>query len=694
MTEPKKKKATPAKYDSDSIETLRFPDTIRRNPAMYIGGTDGYGIFVCVREALDNSADEYLAGRNTSVGLVAEKDGSFWIQDSGSGIPQGIKKFELEVNGKMVISKMPTMQAIFGELHTSGKFKSEAYKVSIGSHGVGVKGTNATSDYFEVWSCFKGDWFSIAFKKGKLTQPVQKCKAPKSPFTGKVLDKGTLIHFKPDQTIFTEKTFPPAMAHQWAEVQSYLNPGFKIALKFGDKPGTIYHSKNGPKDYIQARLTKLGATAEADMFDSNTELAAVVVAFSNTEGFELQGFTNGLANVQGGKHVDSVANALYKAIQEYAGPKQKFSAFDFRDGMIGIVNARLHKAQFSSQDKAKLSDPRMGEPFQEVIRADAEAFFKKNKALAKRLCDRATKIGELKDKFKNNKVFTKALNDLKRHGMPANFAPAHSSVPVKDRELIILEGASAAGPLRQVRERHQAILPLKGKILNVTKAKASKALVSKDILNIMGALGYDPKAEDPMEKLQVGRVIQLADPDPDGRHINCLLQAFFMKYLPGMYERGMLFIADAPEFYAISKDQIFVGDSLSQVQKKLDKAGVKAKVCHVKGWGEVDAQVVKKWAVDPDTRKLTKMEPLSAEDMKIFGSLMGAADLDDSEKAEKPKRGKKAAETGVAQKIADAAKAPNKFERRSKTQRDGEREDAATAKKSKKAVKKPKGKRS
>lgn len=643
-----------SKYDSDSIETLRFPDTIRRNPAMYIGGTDEYGVFVCVRETLDNSADEFLAGRNTSVGLVMDKDGSFWVQDAGSGIPQGTKKFDVEVNGKTVTSTMPTMQAVFGELHTSGKFKSEAYKVSIGSHGVGVKGTNATAEFFEVWTCFKGTWYGIAFKKGKLTSPVQKCKAPKSPFSGKTLTEGTLIHFKPDPSIFTAKSFPPAMAVEWAEVQSFLNPGFKIAVKVKDKV-KVFVSKDGPKEYINQRLTKLNGVAEPTLFESNTDLASVVVAFSNVDGFEIQGFTNGLANVQGGKHVDSVANALYKSVLPYAGAKQKFNAFDFRDGLIGIVNARLHKAQFSSQDKAKLSDPRMGDAFQAIISADCDKFFKDNKALAKRLCERATKIGVLKDKFKNNKAVAKALNDIKRHGMPAIYVPAHSSVPVKDRELFILEGDSAAGPLKQVRERHQAILPLRGKILNVNRASTAKALISKDILNILGAIGFDPKADDPLSKLQVGRVILLADPDPDGHHINCLLLTLFLRYMPGMFERGMIYIADAPEFYAIHKDQIFVGDKLSVVQKKLAEAKVNVEVSHVKGWGEVDPQVVKTWVVDP-TRKLIKIETVTASDKSVFNALMGADDPD--EKPKKGKKGKKAADVeDVAEKPKKAKKA-------------------------------------
>jgi DNA gyrase subunit B len=612
-------------YNSDSIETLRGLESVRKNPAMYIGGTDGYGIFVCLRELLDNAADEYLAGRNKSVGTFIDSDGSYWVQDGGSGIPQGIKKFEVEVNGKMVGTKMPTMQSVFSELHTSGKFKSDAYKVSIGSHGVGVKGTNATSDYFEVWTCYQDKWYGIKFKKGKLVSPVGPAKAPKSPITGKPMTKGTLIHFKPDNTIFTAKSFPASMLVEWSEVQSYLNPGFQIVVKAKDKIKS-YLSKEGPKDYIKARLAKLQAEAEPDMFECQNDLAAIVVAFSNVDGFELRGFTNGLSNSQGGKHVDSVANALFNALKPYAGSKQAFTAHDFRDGLIGIVNAKLHKAQFSSQDKAKLTDPRMGKEFEEIIQKDAEKFFKSNKAMAKRLCERATKLNDLKNKFKNSKAVATALNKVKRSGLPPNFAPAHKSVPAKDRELIIVEGASAAGPLRQVREKHQALLPLKGKILNCQRASSDKALLSKDILNILGAMGFDPKAEDPLAKLQIGRIICLADPDPDGRHINCLLLTLFKTYLPGMFERGMIYVADTPEFYAIHKDQIFVGEKLSEVRTKLDKAKVKADIFHVKGWGEVDAQVVKKWVVDKETRKLIKLNAMTPEDKTVFSRLMGAKD--------------------------------------------------------------------
>jgi len=613
------------KYTSESIQTLHGLDTVRANAAMYIGGTDAHGLFVILRELLDNAVDEHLAGRNDHVGVVFCEDKSIWVVDSGHGIPQGVKRFETEVNGKMVKNSMPTMQSVFGVLHTSGKFKTEAYAVSIGSHGVGVKGTNATSEFFEVFTCYEGKWYTVSFKKGKLVNPVSPCKAPKNPATGKPAVKGTLIHYKPDPTIFTVKSFPPSMLMEWAEVMAYLNPGFKIQISAKGKTKTFF-TKEGPKEYIRKRLETAKAEAEADMFEFSNELATVIVAFSNVDGFEVRGYTNGLSNSQGGKHVDSVASALFKALQPHKGAKQEFTIHDFKDGLIGIVNAKLHKAQFSSQDKAKLTDVRMGAEFQAMVEAAAKKFFNGNKAMAKRLCDRAGKIAELKGKFKASKAVATELNKVKRQGPPPNYAPPHKTVPVRDRILLICEGDSAAGGLKKVREPRHGILPLKGKILNVSRATGDKALLSRDVLNILAAIGFDPKHEDPLKKLTVGMIVYFADADPDGLHINSLLNALSARYLPGLYEQGLVYVANMPEFYAIKGTQLFTGSTLSEVQAKLAKAKVKTDVLHAKGWGEVDPEVLKVLALDDATARRIRIKPVSEDERSKYLAFMRGSD--------------------------------------------------------------------
>lgn len=502
-------------YSSSSIETLRFPAAIRNNCSMYLGSTDEHGRWLIARELLDNGLDEYLAGRNKGVIFVECKDGSYWVLDFGAGIPQGFKTFDVNVNGKIIKNKMPTMQAIFSELHTSGKFRSEAYKVSIGTHGVGAKGTNATSDFFNVYTKFEGQWYSIKFEKGILTQPVKEIKTPKGP-TGKPLKRGTAIHFKPDATIFSGKSnIDLKFAHQWAEITSYLNPGFTVMILDKNGKSKKYLSQDGPVEYVDKILSDLKANAEQSKFVFHNELCDAVIAFSNAEGLNIRGYTNGLFNSQGGKHVDSVCNAIVNTLKTYAKKKQTISAYDVKEGLVGIVNMKLHKAEFSSQDKSRLTDLRAGKDFEELMTKEFETFFRKNKSLAMRLCEKASKLSELRSQFKASKKVVQALNAVKRKGMPAKYSPYDSRTKIEDRELLIVEGESASGGLREKRKPWQALCPLKGKISNSFK-NGQKTLESEEVLMILGALGFDPKADDPLKKLQIEKVICLADPDPDG----------------------------------------------------------------------------------------------------------------------------------------------------------------------------------
>ena len=612
------------KYDSSSIDTLKFPDIIRKNVAMYLGSSDEHGRWLIARELLDNGLDEALAGRNTAVALLEMKDGSYWVLDNGAGIPQGTKVTTININGKQVKSKMPTMQAIFSELHTSGKYRSEAYKVSVGSHGVGAKGTNATSDFFEVYTCFESKWYSIKFAKGILTEPVtQLAKAPKGP-TGKPLKKGTAIHFKPDATIFNGKSsIDLKFAHQWAEITSYLTPGFTVLIV--DKKGkqTKYYSKEGPSEYVTKILQQLKAEVEQQRFTFKNELCDIVVAFSNAEGLNIRGYTNGLFNSQGGKHVDSVCNAILIALKPFAKKKQTLSGYDVKEGLVGIVNMKLHKAEFSSQDKARLTDLRAGKEFEELLTDQFNKFFKSNKALAMRLCEKASKLGALRSQFKASKKVVQALNQVKRKGMPSKYAPYDSRTKIQDRELLIVEGESASGGLREKRKPYQALCPLRGKISNAAK-NGQKTLESEEVIMILGALGFDPKVDDPLKKLQIQRIICLADPDPDGCHINSLLLTLFYKYLPQLFNEGRIYVADVPELYAQYKDQLIMGESLSEVQTKLAKlkAPKSTPIHHIKGWGEIDASLMEVLAVNSETRKLIQIKPIEHRDNVEFVACM------------------------------------------------------------------------
>lgn len=806
-------KSPSIEYSSEHIETLRFPDDIRANPGMYISSVDASGLWVTVREPLDNAIDEHVAGRGQSVVLHIDEDGSYWVLDDADGIPQGIKTHKQHINGKDVLIKTPTMQAIFAELHTSGKFRSDAYKVSRGTHGIGVKATNATAEYLEVFTCYKKKWYTIAFKKGVLKTPVKECKAPVR-WDGKKVAKGTLIHFKPDATLFTVKSFPKSVAVEWAELATYLTPGFKVTLssKVGSRD---FYSEKGPTEYIEKTMEKLGCAGERVMFQYNSELADVIVAFTNYDGFKVTGYTNGLSQSSGGKHIESVTGALYAALKPWIKTKKitrdkkkvevpAFREADLKEGLVGLVNMYLHKATFSSQDKAKLSDDRAGAPFEAMLEVAATAFFKENKALAQRIADRATKMNELKSKFTMSKAAASKLNSLRRNGLPAKYAAWDSRTKVEDRELFIVEGDSAGGTVKAARFPYQAVLPLKGKIMNALKDVNGKTLESEEILNILAAIGFDVNATDPYAKLAAGKIILLADPDPDGPfvadtmidckfdndgdlgaerntvtiakllhhtlngntfrvpvwtgteqiwapatahlvrnvstlvaleiagtkyrvsedhkwlvhatppamrgrpstesrfpglvfvraadlkigdrvfmpaangsrsaaecdkwtkhgfapvskmrvqklgepwpvycltvpnhhsfilpsgvvssncHINSLLLTLFYRYLPDLFERGMVFVANTPEFYAIYKEQLALGDTLSAAQEKLKALGAPASttVHHIKGWGEIDESLMRLLAMDPQTRRLIKIGAIENEDRVDFVRLM------------------------------------------------------------------------
>lgn len=622
------------KYDSSSIDVQGGLSGLRKNASMYLGDTGVGGFFKSIGEILDNALDEYLAGRNKAVRLHIDSDGSYWVLDQGSGIPQGIKEVHMHVNGKDIVNKLPTMQAVFGELHTSGKYRSEAYKISIGTHGIGSKGTNATSEYFDVVTFYKGSWYSVGFKAGKLTSIVQKLKkAPKGP-DGTQLKLGTCIHFKPDPKIFSVSKFPPSMISEWAEITSYLNPKFTIVVSSA-KGKKQWMSKRGPIEYVEKRIEKLkAAQLSTTLYEYKSALADVVIAFTTAEGSEIRGFTNGLSNSEGGTHVDSTTEALYKGLcvavakmgkeklvytkpkKGEKGKKTVFKAADFKEGLVGLINAKLHKAAYSSQNKAKLTDDRMAKDFADVLVKDTETFFTKNKKLALQLVERATKLAALKFNFAKSKKLVSELGVLKRKGMPINYVPANKSAKPHERELYIVEGDSAGGPAKSARFPWQAILPIKGKISNAIKMKGDKALESEDVIHILAAIDFDAKAKSPCDKLGVGKIIILADPDVDGGHIEALLLGLFYKYLPETFAKGMIYLAKTPEFYAIHNGNLYLDSGVQSLRKQLNAAGVPKSVPtpHIKGWGEIDPVLMRVLAMDPETRTLIQIEPLKPED--------------------------------------------------------------------------------
>lgn len=359
------------------------------------------------------------------------------------------------------------------------------------SHGCGSKGSNATSEFFHVKTCYQGKWYEIEFKQGHLTIPVRECQQP--IYRGKPLQKGTMIHFKHDKQIFGTTGIDFKLAESWAEITSYLNPGFHVTLQ--DKHNNIrtYYSEQGPSEYVEKLIDQLHAQREEQLFTFKNELCDIVVAFSNAENCNVRGYTNGLYNSDGGKHVDSVCQALFNVVKDFAKSKQTVQLQDFKEGLVGIINMHLHKAEFSSQDKLKLTDERAGDSLRQQIQVEADKFFKKNKELALRLCEKSSKLSELRSQFKASKKMIAALNQAKKRGMPAKYSPFDSKTKVEDRELLIVEGLSAAGGLRQVRKPYQSLYPIRGKCIHPeTEILTNIGLVKvKDIKDNFIGYQYD-----------------------------------------------------------------------------------------------------------------------------------------------------------------------------------------------------------
>lgn len=513
-------------YSADDIKHLSPRDAVQKKTSMYIGATDEHGLFTIVREVADNILDEALGGHCTTGIIVAKGDMEFWIADNGRGMPTGMMTVEDSVSGSK--SKIPALQAITSLLHAGGKIdaSSKAYAKSRGSHAIGQKTTNFLSHYFHVTTFSSpGEgkpkaWYKIEYTDGKLTKPMYKCEAPTNPVNNVALKKGTVVEFKANTKFFSAKVFAGSMLVEYLKNSTYFTPGFTWALhvvKTGKT--TKFHSENGPLDYIndyKASLGEVSSIKEDCIFTVSGESFDVVLDFTSAEGAHLRGFTNGLYNSDGGTHVQSTVSAIVKAIAPFMKKTHSFGAAELKEGLVGLINAKLSSPRFTSQVKVKLDDDRMGTEVQSELVDALAKFFKKNKALAEAICERCSKLKDLRTKFLASKAVVTALNKTRSKGFPAKALSSPNCKP-EERELYIVEGDSAKGPVTATRnEYYQEALPIRGKITNAHRAKPAKFFASEEVIDILAMIGFDPKNPDPLAKLRVGKIIFLTDADADG----------------------------------------------------------------------------------------------------------------------------------------------------------------------------------
>ncbi len=546
-------------YGADQIQVLEGLDAVRKRPGMYIGGTGLNALHHLVYEVVDNSIDEAMAGHASFVDVTIQPDGSCTVVDDGRGIPvEPMKHEDPNLNGR------PAVEIVLTKLHAGGKFQQEgsAYKVSGGLHGVGVSCVNALSDYLTCEVYRDGKVHTIGFERGRVSSPLA--------YVGLIPDmavrkRGTSVTFRPDPEIFPETTFDATTLCNRLRELAYLNPGVRI--RFTDErvsaDGTIrsedFRAENGLPEYVQYLMsgkTEVSAPVYFRREDAEASLVAEV-AMQYHDGYNesVLGFANNIFNKDGGTHVAGFKVALTRALNTYARKagiiKEKDpvpTGEDLREGLVAIVSVKLPNPTFNNQPKERLLNPEIESFVATTVNQGLDTWLEEHPAEAKRLCMKGIVAAQAREAARKARELTRRKSGLDGGGMPAKLRDCRTR-NVEESELFLVEGDSAGGSAQQGRNvETQAILPLKGKILNVEKARVDKMLAFEEIRTLIAALKVGIGAEVDLARLRYGKIIIMTDADVDGSHIRSLLLTFFFRQMRELLDRGHIYIAQPPLF--------------------------------------------------------------------------------------------------------------------------------------------------
>jgi DNA gyrase subunit B len=528
-------------YTEDNIKVLEGLEAVRKRPSMYIGNVDIAGLHHLVYEVVDNSIDEAMAGFCNQIDVTVHTDNSISVLDNGRGIPVGIHKKE----------QIPAVEVVMTKLHAGGKFDDHSYKVSGGLHGVGVSVVNALSSLLTIEIYSDGKIYHQTYKRGKKNSELTE--------TGKTLIRGTKVHFIPDAEIFTTTVFIYETLVRRLRELAFLNKGIKITIEdersdtkeeFQYKGGIIEFV-----EYINRRRTALHKPIFIEGVKNDVQIE-VAIQYNDTYIEKLFSFANNINTVEGGFHLIGFKAGLTRSINQYGAngnlPKNlqaKISGDDVREGLTAIISVRIPQPQFEGQTKTKLGNSEVKGLVESLLNEKLSAFFEENPAVARKIIAKGVDAARARDAAKRARDIARSKGALLDATLPGKLAECQVSDPAL-RELFIVEGDSAGGSAKQGRDRKfQAILPLKGKILNVEKARFDKILRSEEIKNIFTALGTGVGTEEyNIDKIRYHKVIIMTDADVDGSHIRTLLLTFFYRQMPGIVENGYLYIAQPPLF--------------------------------------------------------------------------------------------------------------------------------------------------
>ncbi|MDR3091946.1 MAG: DNA topoisomerase (ATP-hydrolyzing) subunit B [Clostridiales bacterium] len=608
-------------YDGSQIQVLEGLEAVRKRPGMYIGSTSARGLHHLVYEIVDNAVDEALAGFCSQVDVTVHEDGTVSVRDDGRGIP-------VDIQPQRGIS---AATVVFTVLHAGGKFGGGGYKISGGLHGVGASVVNALSEWTEVLIYKEGKAYELKFSRGDIVRDLTE--------TGETSETGTYVRFKPDAEIFDETIFDFDTLRRHMRETAFLTKGLKINLTdLRETPARekTYHYEGGIKQFVEyLNASKTSAHDKVFYAEAQTEGCLVEAAFQYNDGFleNVHSFANNINTPEGGTHLAGFRAAMTKTINDY-GRKynlikendKNLSGDDVREGLTAIISVKLPDPQFEGQTKAKLGNAEARSAVESVVSEQLQYFLEENPATAKIILEKGLVASRARDAAKKARELVRRKSALDGARMPGKLADCSEKDP-KLCEIFLVEGDSAGGSAKGARTpKTQAILPLRGKILNVEKTRLDKILANEEIRSMITAFGTGIHDDFDISRLRYDKIVLMTDADVDGAHIRTLLLTFIYRFLTPLIEEGKIYVAQPP-LYKVEKGTkvyyAYLEDELERILSEVGREGIKP-IQRYKGLGEMDAEQLWETTMNPETRILRQVEledAIAADE--VFSCLMG-----------------------------------------------------------------------
>jgi DNA gyrase subunit B len=617
----------PKKYDAGQIQVLKGLEAVRKRPGMYIGSTSERGLHHLVYEVVDNSIDEALVGYADTIRVAIHQDNSITVEDNGRGIPVDIHPTE----------KIPGLELALTVLHAGGKFDKDSYKVSGGLHGVGVSVVNALSEVLKVWVKRDGKEHYMDFARGDTITKMKVVREVAKKETG------TKVWFKPDHTIFTDLIYRYDTIAMRLRELSFLNKGVMITLtdeRLSQEKSETFHAKGGLKEFVaHLNVNRKPLHNEVVYIESTRDDVGIELAMQYNDGYNenVFSFVNNINTHEGGTHLTGFKSALTRVINAYAAKGNFLKKADFtlsgddvREGLTAVLSVKVREPQFEGQTKTKLGNSEVESAVKTLVNEWLAAYLDEHPRVANIVIEKAVSAARAREAARKARDLTRRKSALDVGNLPGKLADCQLTDPALC-ELYLVEGDSAGGSAKQGRRREfQAILPLRGKIINVEKARIDKVLSNEEIRTIITAIGSGIKEEFEIDKARYHKIIIMTDADVDGAHIRTLLLTFFFRQMPELIEAGYVYIAQPPLFrVAKGKEAYYAYDEAerNEIIKRLtngDGNRVNLNIQRYKGLGEMNADQLFDTTMDPETRTLLKVgieEAVLAD--QIFQTLMG-----------------------------------------------------------------------